>query len=155
MAHLANPTMALLPRNWTPKTQPQFINNDTTEDVTAADNSDILPRIVQPLQTAQAVEPYDQIINTIVGTVDKSKDDKRKNCKDQYKMNTTTTSMPISTIMTATDITSTINTKFRRISEISGGNVTSMGIFKEDLDWLITKEHELQSEGLIGYSFSW
>ncbi|TFK25785.1 hypothetical protein FA15DRAFT_654870 [Coprinopsis marcescibilis] len=146
--------MALLPRNWTPKTQPQSINNNTTKDVIAADNLDILPRIVQPLQTAQAVEPCDQIINTTVGTVDKSKHDKKKNSEDWNKMNMTITSTPISMITTVMDTTSTINTKFRRISEISGGNVTSMGVFKEDLDWLITKEHELMSEGLIGYNFS-
>ncbi|TFK19687.1 hypothetical protein FA15DRAFT_708748 [Coprinopsis marcescibilis] len=146
--------MAPLPRNWTLETQPQSINNDTTKDVITADNLDILPRIIQPLQTAQAVEPYNQIINTIVGTVDKSKDDKKKNSEDQNKMNTITTSMPTFTTMTVTDVTSTINTEFRRISGISGGNVTSMGIFEEDLDWLITKEHKLWSEGLIGYSFS-
>ncbi|TFK20452.1 hypothetical protein FA15DRAFT_659110 [Coprinopsis marcescibilis] len=154
LAHLANPTMVLLPRNWIPKTQPQFINNNTIKNVIAADNSDILPRTVQPLRTAQAVEPYNQIINMTVGTANKSKDNKKKNSEDQIEMNMTTTSMPISMTMTVTDATSTINTKFRRILEISGGNVTSMGIFEEDLDWLITMEHELMSEGLTGYSFS-
>ncbi|TFK24773.1 hypothetical protein FA15DRAFT_704315 [Coprinopsis marcescibilis] len=146
--------MALLPRNWTPETQPQFINNDTTEDVTAADNLDILPGTAQPPQTAQAVEPYNQTTNTIVGTADRSKDDKKRNSVDQKTTTIATTSMLISTIMTVMDTTSMTNTKFRRISEISGGNVMSMGVFEEDLDWLITKEHELQSEGLIGYSFS-